>query len=189
LISSIESRVAGANRTVKREAALALEHDADLAPADRRHHVEHVAGVDAVASDRAAIDADPQHRQAHGLLGLDVGGALHLRQHGHHLGRDALERRQVVAVDLERDVGADARDQLGHPELDRLRVAEVLRRQVALERLVELLDQLLAADCFGHGARLEHDEHVGDLDAHRDRSRSRRARSWTPPSSPPGTAG
>ena len=47
----------------------------DALPPDGLDHLEHVVGVDAVAGDGLAVDADPQQRQARGLLGLDVGGA------------------------------------------------------------------------------------------------------------------
>ncbi len=55
--------------------ALSFEDLAHHVAAHRRHRVEHVAGVDAVAGDPLPLDLHAQIRQPADLLGLHVGGA------------------------------------------------------------------------------------------------------------------
>ena len=103
------------------------------------------------------------------MLGLNVFGALDRGDDtDHSLGRGG-KLLQVIADDLDCDVGSHARDQLVETHLDRLDELIARSRHIALDHLVHLLDQ------FGLGLarvgpfvpRLHDDEGVGDARWHR----------------------
>jgi hypothetical protein len=54
------------------------------------------------------------------LLARDLAGAGNVLENGLNLVRQPLQRLEVVPEDLDPDVGADPRDHLVHPHLDRL---------------------------------------------------------------------
>ena len=149
------------------EALLAFDDRADRPAPDRLDHLQGVVRVDPVACDGIPVDAHPKHRQPLGLLGLHVRGAWDAGEDAHDLVGLGLEKRQVVAVQVHGDVGADPGDELRDPQLDRLREAEDGARDLRPQRLVERRDERLAVREALVVARFEDDVGVADLDAHR----------------------
>ena len=77
-----------------------------------------------------------------------------------------LEDVQVVAVDPDPEVGADAREQLVEPQLDRLAEAVEGARDDPAAELVDLVDQLRLGAGLGPGLGLvQEDPGVGQVDA------------------------
>ena len=112
-------------------------------------------------------------------------------QHLLHLAAAAGAALQIVAIDLDADVGADAGDQLVHAHLDRLAERRPHARAPGRDSFAHLLGQLrLRARLLPLLARLEREEEVRQLDAHRvggdlrgarAASRCARSRPGTPP--------
>ena len=66
------------------------------------------------------VDVDPELRDAYLLLDLEVGHARDLRQPVAQALGEASQGIEVVAVDLHRDLGPDAREHVVEPVRDRL---------------------------------------------------------------------
>ena len=151
--------------------------------------VEHVSHRDAVAGAAVAVDLDPQHRQAGRLLQLHVGRPGHACHHARDLLALLAQGLEVVAEQLDADVGAHARDQLVEAHLDRLGEGEAHPRDGLAERVLHLLDQL----ALGPGRRplgpgLQDHEDVSQLDAHHVGRQLRAARAADDRDAPPGSA-
>ena len=76
----------------------------------------------AVAGQGLPIDFDAEDRLPGDLLGTHIGSPGNLEDDPEDFLRLGFEGRQVVAVELDPDVGTDARDHLVDPHLDRLGV-------------------------------------------------------------------
>ena len=146
----------------------ALIHQAGFFPRDHRFHDHvHVFDIEAVAGDRRAIQCDLQLRLSRHLLYLHILGPCNAPDDAGGLIGQLPEGLEVIAKDLDGDVRAHARDQLGHAHFDRLRKAERSLRRAARERLGHLLDELLASQGAGPlGPRLQRDKHIGSIHAH-----------------------
>ena len=109
-----------------------------------------------------------QHRQARGLLDLDVGGTWHLLQHLRYLFGGAVHRIHVVAEHLDRHVATHAGKQFVEPHLDRLGELVIVAGHLG-HCLLHGVDQVgLGALRIGpFRLRLQHDKVVRDVGRHR----------------------
>ena len=104
------------------ESTDALEDLAGGLASDRSpDDVLHLLDVDSPTGHRLAIHPDEQLRGAGDLIGLDVGRAANLANHGSDLVRLFLEHLEIVAEELDGELGANALEQLVDRHLDRLR--------------------------------------------------------------------
>src|SRR5690606_32532529 len=108
-----------------------------------------------------------KHREATDLLGSDVLCTGHFSKDAHQCLRALTKYLEILTVELQRDVGARARDELVHPHLDGLGEAEDDAWNVLAKRLLHRLDELLSRAVSPGVTRLERYEDVGHLDAHR----------------------
>src|SRR3546814_15989504 len=74
----------------------------------------------AVPGNRVAIGRYVYHRSPAGLVGLDAARSRNALEHLHHLVRGERHLVEVVAIELDRDVAADTRNQFVEAKLDRL---------------------------------------------------------------------
>ena len=108
----------------QRKPQLSIDDLADARATQCFHQIEHSASRNAVAGELVLFHFDLQDGQAsqwfHGHVGI-AGNAL---QHFLDFAGLGLQRPDVVAEELDRQVGAHAGDHLVHAQLDRLRVRE-----------------------------------------------------------------
>ena len=148
----------------------ALQQHADRfaaeAVADDR---QHLLRVHAMPRQRRAIHRDADLRLADIGFQRQVGHTRHGPEYGLELAAEPIQHLQVLSVELERQRGTHAGDQLLHPHLDRLGVAGHHVRHHLLQRLLHRIFQLLDAASGGPTVlRLErgvdlHVIHVGSL--------------------------
>ncbi len=101
------------------------------------------------------------------LLGGDVGAAGHAPQHAFDFVRLFDQHVEIVAEQLNAQIGAHPGHDFVHPQLDRLRIRQPLARHVAQQE-IELVGELgLRAGLRPLRARFERDENVGQFHAHR----------------------
>src|SRR3546814_6987977 len=94
------------------EAPVALIEQARFAPAERcRHGVGDFLDRQAVPRNRVAIERYVEHRSPADLVGLDAARSRNALEHLHHLVRGERHLVEVVAIELDRDVAADTRNQ------------------------------------------------------------------------------
>eukprot|EP01022_Parablepharisma_sp_SALTPOND_P027440 TRINITY_DN665_c0_g9_i1.p1 TRINITY_DN665_c0_g9~~TRINITY_DN665_c0_g9_i1.p1 ORF type:complete len:1867 (+),score=739.92 TRINITY_DN665_c0_g9_i1:18974-24574(+) len=159
------------------EATVTLEQRAGLGATDGGgQRVLDVGDIQAIARDLLAVDIDGEHRQAGGLLDLDLGGPCGLLQHCGDLGGGVVEHRHVVTEDLDRHIATHARDQLVEAQLDRLREFVAVARNPRhglLDGLLQLRVGLARLRPLRF--RLQHDVAVGDVGRHRVRRHLGRA--------------
>src|SRR5690606_33863687 len=96
----------------------------DLNPAERGDRVEDVLYAHPIASRGLSVDVNTKHREATDLLGSDVLCTGHFSKDAHQCLRALTKYLEILTVELQRDVGARARDELVHPHLDGLGEAE-----------------------------------------------------------------
>ena len=151
----------------QRKSQLPFIDFSQLLAAQRLHQVEHGLGGDAVAGDFVLVDADLQDGLPRDLFRAHVGRAGDRLQNALDLGGLLHQHVEVVAVEDGGHVGAHAGDHLVHPHLDGLRHGDPLARQVAEFFLDQLGQFVLGLRPLPLLSRLERDEDVGQLDAHR----------------------
>ena len=84
------------------------------------HRVRHFIRAQTVAGDRGAIEHEADERHVHLLLERNVHGAWNGGHDVPHPFAEPAQRRQIVAEDLDGDVGARAREHVIDPVRDRL---------------------------------------------------------------------
>jgi hypothetical protein len=149
------------------EPFLPFEHLAQRLSSRGLHRVQDLAGVDSIAGDLVAKNPDPEVGKPSRLLGLDVGRARDPGDDARDLLRLVTQHVQIAPVQSDRDVRADPREELLHPELDGLGVAEDVSGDRFLERALDLGDEVLAGRRGGPLLPgLEDRVDVAGLDAH-----------------------
>ena len=130
----------------------------------------------AVVGRREAIDADRQGRQAGGLFDPHISRARGTSQDIRHLVGRGLQLGEVIAIDHDREVGPDARDQFVEPQLDRLAELEAVA-QLGRGQFLEPRDQLFLLQPWIRPflTVLQDDDRVGDVRRHRVDGRLRGA--------------
>jgi hypothetical protein len=130
------------------EAAVAFDHLRDPLAVDHLlERTQQRARRNAVACRLVVVDADLDLRNQHLLLDLQVGDAGDLREPLAQLRRQAAQRVEIVAVDLQRDLGAHAGQQVVEAVRDRL--ADVAHRRQHREAAADVGDDLVAAALGG----------------------------------------
>ena len=103
------------------EAAVAFENLAHRRAAEsRRNQVLDVGDGEPVAGEGLAVEVDREHGETGGLLHLHIGGAGDGGEDGLDFAGGLGHDREVVAVDFDRDIGADAGDEFVEAHLDGL---------------------------------------------------------------------
>ena len=87
------------------------------------------------AGDRLTIDRDGEHVHAGDLLGAHVLRAGDAAQRVHHVIGGLAELGEIVAVEVEREIGRDAGEQIVRVHLDRLAEREARAGDALVERL------------------------------------------------------
>ena len=105
--------------------------------------VEHVGGGDAVAGHARAIDAHVEERQAEHALHAQVAGALQRPDGVGDLIGQRLQRRQIGAEHLDRQIGLGARQELIDAIFDRLAHRDEGGRHLALDGLLHDLAEVV----------------------------------------------
>ena len=130
--------------------------------------VQNVSSVNAIAGQRIAANSDPAVGKSCNLLSGDIRRTLNAHQGLDDLIPFGLEDCKIVTVEAQADIGANPCDEFLNPQFDRLGKAKEISWDVAPQRLLHLLDEILFADLlwpliFG----LHSNDHIGLVDPHR----------------------
>ena len=146
------------------EAPLPFHHLADDLATQSGDGVEHIRGADLIAGDALAVDLDAQEGQSTHDLCLHSGRPRDRAENLRDRAGQLLQNLEVVAIDPDAKIGADAREQLVEPQLDRLAEAMEGPRDDSLAQAVDLVDQLILRASPGPGVRLrEKDPGIGQV--------------------------
>ena len=102
------------------------------------------------------------------MLGPHVARAGNVAQHTDHFVRVLAQQREILPIEVNGQIALDSGEQIVRVHLDGLRITEARTGHLFGDLLVERFDQPLAV-VRGHPlfAWLQHDVHVGHVDAHR----------------------
>ncbi len=143
-----------------------LVHFADVNAADTLDIGENLVRWDAETRESGPVDGDRHRGLAGQLLDGDIGAAGYAAGQGGDLLGFRLEDSQIIAEQLDPDIGTHAGDHLGGTQLYRLREQAVHPGQIGQFGIKERREFLLGFSPRPVGARLEHDENVGEFHAH-----------------------
>ena len=109
------------SREMMSEQGLAGRACLGLAAAERDlHHIGHIANRQTIGCNRRPVEIDHKRRQSFGLLNLDIRSTVDRAQRSCNALRRGIECFKIIAIDLDRYIGSNARNQLVKAHLDGL---------------------------------------------------------------------